>query len=40
MNTGNHIGEDTQATKATQSIYHQPAYASYLDLPIIPTMVG
>jgi putative CocE/NonD family hydrolase len=37
MNTGSPIGEDAQATKATQSIYHQPGYASYLDLPVIPT---
>lgn len=36
MNTGNPIGEDAQGIPATQTVYHQPAYASYIDLPVIP----
>jgi hypothetical protein len=36
MNTGNPIGEDTRGTVATQTIYHQAEYASYIDLPVIP----
>lgn len=34
MNTGNPIGEDAQGIPATQTIYHQPKYASYIDLPV------
>jgi putative CocE/NonD family hydrolase len=34
MNTGNPIGEDAQGIPATQNIYHQSGYASYIDLPI------
>ena len=37
MNTGNPIGEDVQGIPAMQSIYHQPGYASYIDLPLIPS---
>lgn len=36
MNTGNPFGEDAQGVPATQTIYHQPDYPSYIDLPIIP----
>ena len=36
MNTGNPIGEDARGIIATQTIYHQTEYASYIDLPIIP----
>ncbi|MFC1920971.1 CocE/NonD family hydrolase [Chloroflexota bacterium] len=36
MNTGNPIGEDTYGIPAMQTIYHQPGYASYIDLPVIP----
>lgn len=37
MNTGNPIGEDTRGIPATQTIYHQSDYASYIDLPVIPS---
>jgi len=37
MNTGNLIGEDAQGIPAMQTIYHQPGYASYIDLPVIPS---
>lgn len=36
MNTGNPIGEDARGIPATQTIYHQAGYASYIDLPVIP----
>jgi len=36
MNTGNPIGEDVKGILARQTIYHQKAYASYIDLPVIP----
>jgi len=36
MNTGNPVGEDAQGIPALQTIYHQPGYASYIDLPVIP----
>jgi len=36
MNTGNPFGEDAQGVPATQIIYHQPDYPSYIDLPVIP----
>jgi len=35
MNTGNPIGEDADGIPALQTVYHQPGYASYVDLPII-----
>ena len=35
MNTGNLPGEDSHGVAATQTIYHQTHYASYIDLPII-----
>jgi hypothetical protein len=35
MNTGNPIGIDTSGFPATQNVYHQPKYASYIDLPMI-----
>jgi putative CocE/NonD family hydrolase len=35
MNTGHSVGEDATGVIARQAIYHQPEYASYLDLPII-----
>jgi putative CocE/NonD family hydrolase len=34
MNTGNALGEDAQGISATQNIFHQAQYASYIDLPI------
>ena len=34
MNTGNLIGEDDTGMPATQSIYHEPGFASYIDLPL------
>jgi len=37
MNTGNPVGEDTHGIPAMQTIYHQPGYASYIDLPLIPS---
>ena len=36
MNTGNPFGEDTASVPAIQTIYHQPEYASYIELPVIP----
>jgi len=36
MNTGNPVGEDAQGIPATQSIYHQQGYASYMEMPVIP----
>jgi len=36
MNTGNPIGEDARGVPATQTVYHQKEYASYIDLPVIP----
>lgn len=35
MNTGNLFGQDSTGVPATQTIYHQSHYASYIDLPII-----
>jgi putative CocE/NonD family hydrolase len=37
MNTGNLIGEDAHGIIAQQTVYHQSGYASYLDLPVIPS---
>jgi len=37
MNTGNPFGEDAEGIPAVQTIYHQPDYTSYIDLPVIPT---
>jgi len=34
MNTGNPLGEDTEGIPATQNIFHQSNYASYIDLPL------
>lgn len=36
MNTGHPIGEDAIGLKATQTIYHEKDYSSYIDIPIIP----
>ena len=36
MNTGNAIGEDAVGIPAMQSVFHEPGYASYIDLPVIP----
>jgi len=36
MNTGNPFGEDAQGVPAVQTIYHEPDYPSYIDLPVIP----
>jgi putative CocE/NonD family hydrolase len=35
MNTGNPTGEDKGGIPATQNIFHQSSYVSYIDLPII-----
>jgi putative CocE/NonD family hydrolase len=35
MNTGNPPGEDARGITATQTIYHDAEYASYIDLPMI-----
>jgi len=37
MNTGNPIGEDASGIPARQTVYHQSGYASYIDLPVIPS---
>lgn len=37
MNTGNPLGEDAEGIPAMQTIYHQQGYASYIDLPVIPS---
>ncbi len=36
MNTGHPIGEDAAGIPASQTVYHQAGYASYIDLPVIP----
>jgi len=36
MNTGNPFGEDAEGVPVVQTIYHQPDYLSYIDLPVIP----
>jgi len=36
MNTGNPIGEDARGIVATQTVYHQAQYATYIELPVIP----
>jgi putative CocE/NonD family hydrolase len=36
MNTGNPMGEDIKGIPATQTIFHQSEYPSYIDLPVIP----
>ena len=40
MNTGNPFGEDIEGVVAVQTIYHQPNYPSYIDLPVIPASSG
>jgi hypothetical protein len=35
MNTGNAFGVDKEGVPAVQTIYHEPDYASYIDLPVI-----
>jgi hypothetical protein len=35
MNTGNATGEDAKGIPAMQTIFHQPGYASYINLPVI-----
>jgi hypothetical protein len=37
MNTGNPFGVDAEGIAALQTVYHQPEYSSYIDLPVIPT---
>ncbi|MBL7165552.1 MAG: CocE/NonD family hydrolase [Dehalococcoidales bacterium] len=37
MNTGNPFGEDAEGIPAVQTIYHQSDYASYIDMPVIPS---
>ena len=37
MNTGNPIGEDARGIPAMQTVYHQSGFASYIDLPVIPS---
>ena len=36
MNTGNPTGVDAVGIPATQTIYHQQGYASFVDVPVIP----
>ena len=36
MNTGNAFGVDKTGIPAVQTICHEPDYASYIDLPVIP----
>ena len=36
MNTGNPMGVDAEGVPVMQTVYHQPGYASYIDLPVIP----
>jgi putative CocE/NonD family hydrolase len=36
LNTGNGIGEDAQGVLATQRVFHQSSWPSYIDLPVIP----
>jgi predicted acyl esterase len=36
MNTGNPFGMNAEGIPALQTIYHEPNYPSYLDLPVIP----
>jgi len=36
MNTGNPVGEDAVGIPAMQTIYHQPDYPSYINLPVVP----
>lgn len=40
MNTGNPFGEDAEGIPAMQTIFHQTGCASYIDLPVIPAMLG
>jgi len=35
MNTGNAFGEDAEGIIASQTVFHNDTYASYVDLPII-----
>ena len=35
MNTGNAFGVDKTGIPAVQTIYHEPDYSSYIDLPVI-----
>ncbi|MBN1663878.1 MAG: CocE/NonD family hydrolase [Deltaproteobacteria bacterium] len=37
MNTGNPFGEDAAGIPAVQTIFHEKDYASYIDLPVIPS---
>ena len=39
MNTGHAVGEDARGIPALQSIYHEAAYSSYIDLPVIESAV-
>ncbi|MBI4763487.1 MAG: CocE/NonD family hydrolase [Deltaproteobacteria bacterium] len=36
MNTGNPFAQDAKGIPAMQTIFHESAYASYIDLPVIP----
>jgi putative CocE/NonD family hydrolase len=38
MNTGHNIGEDGDGPIASQTVYHQTGLASYIELPVIPTL--
>jgi len=38
LNTGNRVGEDSEGIPALQTVFHQTGYASYIDLPIIPSL--
>ena len=36
MNTGNPFAQDAKGIPARQTVFHESAYASYIDLPVIP----
>ena len=36
MNTGNPFAQDAEGIPARQTVFHESAYASYIDLPVIP----
>lgn len=37
LNTGNPFGEDSAGIPVIQTVYHQEGFASYIDLPVIPS---
>lgn len=36
MNPGHPVGEDATGIPATQTIFHDTTFPSYIDLPVIP----